>query len=142
MALVYLGLGSNLGDRLENIQNAIHLVSKRISVEKISTIIETDPIGGPPQGKYLNAVLKARTGLSAYKLLKITQGIENVFGRVRTIKNAPRTIDIDILLYDDVHINDEDLIIPHPRMLERTFVMKPLEEIDAPLAKRLEKKYV
>lgn len=141
MALVYLGLGSNLGDRLKNIQNAVALLSKKISVERISTIIETDPVGGPPQEKYLNAVLKAQTDLPARELLEITQEIERSLGRIRTIQNAPRVIDIDILLYGDKNINEKDLIVPHPRMLKRAFVMEPLKEIDASLVKKLEKEY-
>lgn len=141
MALVYLGLGSNLGDRLKNIQNAVALLSKEISVEKISTIIETDPVGGPPQEKYLNAVLKAQTDLPARELLEITQKIESSLGRIRTIQNAPRVIDIDILLYGDKNINEKDLIVPHPRMLKRAFVMEPLMEIDASLAEKLIKEY-
>lgn len=140
MALVYLGLGSNLGDREENIQNAIALLSKKISVERISTIIETDPIGGPPQGKYLNAVIKAHADLSARELLETAQQIEKDMGRIRTIQDAPRIIDIDILLYGDQSINEKDLIVPHPRMLKRAFVMAPLKEIDASLAEKLETK--
>ncbi|MFA6378826.1 MAG: 2-amino-4-hydroxy-6-hydroxymethyldihydropteridine diphosphokinase [Candidatus Omnitrophota bacterium] len=138
MALIYLGLGSNIGDRLKHITEAIRLLSNHIVVDRVSAIIETDPIGGPPQEKYLNAVLKAETSLSAHELLEKTQAIEHVLGRVRTgIQNAPRIIDIDILLYDQQHINDQDLTIPHPRMTTRAFVMKPLEEIDPRLAHSL-----
>jgi len=138
MALVYLGLGSNIGDRLKNIQQAISLIATRMPIECISTIIETDPVGGPPQEKYLNAVIKVKTFLSPQEVLRITQAIQSVIGRVRTsIPNAPRIIDIDILLYGNERINDENLTIPHPRMLERAFVMKPLEEIDPDCAHAL-----
>lgn len=141
MALVYLGLGSNLGDRLKNIQNAVALLSKKITVEKISKIIETDPVGGPPQGKYLNAVIKAQTDLSPRELLEAAQAIEKDMGRIRTVQDAPRIIDIDILLYGHERINEKDLIVPHPKMLKRAFVMKPLNEIDATLVRKLVKEY-
>ncbi len=130
MAVVYLGLGSNLGDRLKNIQDALKFLSGVAMVERVSTIHETEPVGGPPQGKYLNAVAKITTSLSAHQLLKLTQAIEQGLGRIRTVKNAPRTIDIDILTYDNERIDDDQLTIPHPRMLEREFVMKPLSELD------------
>lgn len=137
MAIVYLGLGSNLGDRLKNIQDALKFLSGVAMVERVSTIHETEPVGGPPQGKYLNAVAKITTSLSAHQLLKLTQTIEQRLGRIRTVKNAPRTIDIDILTYDNEHIDDEQLTIPHPRMLEREFVMKPLSELDQKIACQL-----
>lgn len=138
MALAYLGLGSNIGDRQKYIADAIHLLSECATIERVSTIIETDPVGGPSQGKYLNAVLKARTTLSAHTLLDKIQHIEKTLGRTRNgIINAPRTIDIDILLYDDKTICDEHLSIPHPRMKERAFVMEPLKEIDPALAHTL-----
>ncbi|MCX5681384.1 MAG: 2-amino-4-hydroxy-6-hydroxymethyldihydropteridine diphosphokinase [Candidatus Omnitrophica bacterium] len=140
MTLVFLGLGSNIGDRMKNIQNAVNLLSKKISIKKVSTIIETDPVDCPPQEKYLNAVLKASTKLSAHELLETTQKIEKTLGRVRAIRNAPRTIDIDILLYGNERIHDKNLIIPHPRMRNRAFVMNPLNEIDATLAKKITKK--
>ncbi|HOD12251.1 MAG TPA: 2-amino-4-hydroxy-6-hydroxymethyldihydropteridine diphosphokinase, partial [Candidatus Omnitrophota bacterium] len=139
MAVVYLGLGSNLGDRLKNIQDALKFLSGVAMVERVSTIHETEPVGGPPQGKYLNAVAKITTSLSAHQLLKLTQTIEQRLGRIRTVKNAPRTIDIDILTYDNEHIDDDQLTIPHPRMLEREFVMKPLSELDEKVACQLMK---
>jgi 2-amino-4-hydroxy-6-hydroxymethyldihydropteridine diphosphokinase len=143
MALVYLGLGSNIGDRLKNIEQAISLLASKMTVEHASTVIETDPIGGPPQEKYLNAVLKVTTASSPHELLVTTQEIERLMGRQRTsIKNAPRIIDIDILLYGDQRIHDKDLTIPHPRMLMREFVMKPLEELDSTLAHALLKENV
>jgi 2-amino-4-hydroxy-6-hydroxymethyldihydropteridine diphosphokinase len=135
MAVVYLGLGSNIGDRLKNIEKAVSLLSEHVQILRISTPIETDPVGGPPQEKYINAVLKATTLLSARQLLSKTQEIENSAGRIRTpIPNAPRVIDIDILLYNNDRIHENDLIVPHPRMLKRNFVMQPLAEIDQDLA--------
>jgi 2-amino-4-hydroxy-6-hydroxymethyldihydropteridine diphosphokinase len=134
MSIVYLALGSNLGDRLQYIHKAIvELGICGLKVLKLSTIIETDPIGGPAQGKYLNAVLKASTAHSPEELHVITMAVECKLGRVKKINNGPRVIDIDILLYDDIKLVTPKLVIPHPRMCERSFVMRPLEEIDPDL---------
>ena len=131
MAIVYLGLGSNLGDREKNIQNAIRLLNKNhFVVEKLSTIIETDPVGFLEQEKFLNAVLKGHTELSPTDLLSLTQSIEKEIGRQKTFLNGPRVIDIDILLYDEQKIRTPQLTIPHPRMGQRDFVMRPLKEIE------------
>ncbi len=130
MPIVFLGLGSNLGDREKNIRQALELLeADAVIVQKISSIIETDPVGGPQQGLFLNAAAKVETDLSPHDLLRKIHQIEASLGRVRDVKNGPRTIDIDILLYDDRKVNDLDLIIPHPRMRERAFVMRPLGEI-------------
>jgi 2-amino-4-hydroxy-6-hydroxymethyldihydropteridine diphosphokinase len=130
MPTVYLALGSNLGNRLEYIHRSIEeLKDSGLKVMKFSTMIETDPVGGPAQGKYLNAVLKASTAHSPEELHEITQGIERKLGRVKKMFNGPRVIDIDILLYDDIKLITRKLIIPHPRMFERDFVMRPLKEI-------------
>jgi len=135
----YIGLGSNLGDRLANINKAIEYLRENqdIAVEEVSSIIETEPQGGPPQGKFLNAVVKIRTALKPKELLRVLQGIEEKLGRVRNIKNGPRTIDLDILLYGDEKIDEPDLKIPHPRMRERSFVLRPLLEIEPNIFKRL-----
>ena len=138
MSIVYLALGSNLGDRLQYIQKAVEaLKDYGLKVLKLSTVIETDPIGGPVQGKYLNAVLKASTTHSPEELHMMTQAIEYQLGRVKKIIHGPRVIDIDILLYDDIKLVTPKLLIPHPRMLERTFVMRPLEEISPALCASL-----
>lgn len=130
MAIAFLALGSNLGDRRAYIQKALdRLEANRIKVLKLSTIIETDPVGGPLQGKYLNAVVKVATEHSPEFLHRITQAIETRLGRIRKEINGPRVIDIDILLYDDIKLVTPRLMIPHPRMYERLFVMKPLKEI-------------
>lgn len=106
------------------------LSGKGIILEKISSIIETDPVGGPPgQGKFLNAVVKIHTDLSPHALLACLQSIELGLGRVRKEHHGPRTIDLDILFYDDVVIQTPELTIPHPLMHEREFVMNPLNEI-------------
>lgn len=131
MSTVYLALGSNLGDRLQYIQKALEeLKDSGLKIAAISTIIETDPVGGPPQGKYLNAVLKANCPHSPEELHVITQVIEHKLGRVKKEINGPRVIDIDILLFDDIKLTTPRLLIPHPKMLERSFVMRPLEEIE------------
>lgn len=128
---VFIGIGSNLGNRRDNINKALELLKSHsgIVIEKFSSIIETEPIGGPAQGKYLNAVVKIQASLSPKELLKILQDIENQLGRVRAVKNAPRTIDLDILLFGELIFNERCLTIPHPRMFERYFVLKPLLEI-------------
>jgi len=129
---IYLGLGSNLGDRKSNILQAIDKM-KNIGIEilQCSSIIETDPVGGPKQEKFLNAVVKAKTELSPQILLGRLKEIEKKLGRIKTELNGPRTIDIDILLYDNLHVSSDELTIPHPRMFERDFVMEPLREIDS-----------
>jgi|SRR3990167_1637187 len=141
MAEVFLGLGSNLGRREEYIQLAIaELPKNNINVTRISSFLENDAVGGPPQGKFLNVVLEASTELSPEELLTRIQQIETQLGRVRTVANGPRTIDIDILLYDHKKIGLPHLTIPHPRMLERKFVMIPLREIAPQVADKLKQR--
>jgi 2-amino-4-hydroxy-6-hydroxymethyldihydropteridine diphosphokinase len=129
--LCYIGIGSNLGDRLGYIESAIKKLKEtdKIKINKISSIHETEPVGGPKQGKYLNAAIEIDTGLNPKELLARLQNIESQLGRKRTVKNAARTIDLDILLYGNDNIDEPDLKIPHPNMREREFVMKPLKEI-------------
>ena len=136
MATVFLGLGSNLGNRKKNIDRAIQeLESLDIAIEDISTIIETEPVGGPPQNKFLNGVIKTFSNLSPKELLVTVKDIEKRMGRVTTVLNGPRPIDIDILLYDNIKIQTSELTIPHPRMMERDFVMTPLREIEPEIDK-------
>lgn len=130
MAKVYLAFGSNLGDRRGNILEAANrLNSSGVHILRISSLIETDPVGGPLQGPFLNAVALAETELSPRVLLDVCAKIEQALGRLRGIKDGPRTIDLDILMYDDLVMDEPGLIIPHPRMRERDFVMRPLKEI-------------
>lgn len=129
MAEIYLSLGSNLGDRYHNLQQAIELLRKYIAVRKVSSIYETEPMGDEDQGWFLNLVLSATTTLLPRELLQATQGIEQEMGRIKTRINGPRNIDIDILLYDDLVLQESDLILPHPRTTKRAFVMMPLLEI-------------
>lgn len=130
MAIVYLGLGSNIGDRVALIHQATRELEKHgIHILKMSSLIETDPVGGPPQGKYLNAALECKTTLLPEMLLDTIKEIEHSMGRVKSVIDGPRNIDIDILMYDQVKIQLPNLIIPHPRMLTRSFVLIPLKEI-------------
>jgi 2-amino-4-hydroxy-6-hydroxymethyldihydropteridine diphosphokinase len=142
MVTCYIAIGSNLGDRRYFIESAIKKmrILANTKVEKVSSIIETLPQGGPPQGRYLNCVLAIETDLTPYQLLQELQKIESMLGRVRTVVNAPRTIDLDILTYSDICMKEEALCIPHPRMLERDFVMIPLSEIASGLVKKLRSK--
>lgn len=132
MNRVYLSLGSNLGNREENLKKAIHLISQNedIKINRISSIYETEPIGFKEQDWFLNMVIEIETGLEPHVLLNYILNVERNMGRVREIKWGPRIIDIDILLYDDIEIKDRDLQIPHPRMLDRAFVLIPLVEIN------------
>jgi len=126
-----------MGDRRAFLAQAVaEMEESEINVRKISSVIETMPVGGPvAQDKYLNAVLECETDLSPEDLLEILQSIEHKLGRVRTIKDGPRPIDIDILLYDQLQVKTSNLTIPHPRMLKRDFVMVPLKEIAPHIAK-------
>jgi 2-amino-4-hydroxy-6-hydroxymethyldihydropteridine diphosphokinase len=133
VATIYLSLGSNLKDRSAYLTKAIEALKKNITIEKISTIRETEPVGGPPQGRFLNLALKARTHLSPHELLDMIHTIEQSLGRKRAMMDGPRTIDIDILLYGRLSMNTPHLIIPHPRMHQRAFVLDPLKEIEPDL---------
>lgn len=130
MHTLFLALGSNLGDRRQFLRRAIRQISQKVGpVVRASSIYETKPVGYKNQRDFLNMVLHLQTDLKPQVVLKITQKIEHDLGRVRTIKNGPRTIDIDLLLYDRLILKDPDLLIPHPRMHERRFVLEPLAEI-------------
>ncbi|MGH2649981.1 MAG: 2-amino-4-hydroxy-6-hydroxymethyldihydropteridine diphosphokinase, partial [Actinomycetota bacterium] len=123
----YLGLGSNLGDRLANLQRAVELLAAQpgLKVVRSSRVYETDPVGGPPQPDYLNAVVEVETSVSPRELLNVCMEVERGFGRVRDERWGPRTIDIDVLTYDEEEVDDPDLTVPHPRMHERGFVLVP-----------------
>ena len=132
MATSFSSLGSNLGDRLNHLSKAVTALAKqpRIKVIKVSSVYQTKPVGGPEQDDYLNAVVKIQTELSALELLGVTQSIENNEGRVREVRWGPRTLDIDVLTYDDLISADDKLTLPHPRISERAFVLVPFFEID------------
>jgi GTP cyclohydrolase-4 len=129
MATVYLGLGSNLGDRKHNLAQALELMSKHLVVEQVSSIYETEPVGYKDQPLFLNAACRISTGLNPEKLLRLAKKIEAKLGRTPGFPNAPRPIDIDILFYGDEVFNDKELTIPHPHLAERAFVLVPLAEI-------------
>lgn len=131
---VYIALGSNLGDRKKLLKDALEEIQDFASLEKQSRIIETEPIGYKNQPKFLNMVAEISTDLSPIELIFRLQEIEHKMGRKREIENGPRTIDLDILLYNDKIVNQPNLQIPHPRMHQREFVLAPLAEI-APEAK-------
>jgi 2-amino-4-hydroxy-6-hydroxymethyldihydropteridine diphosphokinase len=126
---VYLGLGSNLGDRLANLQAAQDALSPQVILEAVSPIYETAPWGFANQPAFLNQVLQAQTALSPLELLTTLQQIETALGRQPTFRNGPRVIDLDILLYDDLVMDTPDLVIPHPRLAERAFVLAPLADL-------------
>lgn len=131
MAKAYVAFGTNLGDRMENITVALEALD-RVPDTKVlarSHIYETAPWGYLDQPNFLNGVAQIETDLSPAALLGALLGIEAAMGRLRTIKNGPRVIDLDLLLYDDVISNTKELILPHPRMLERAFVLKPLTDL-------------
>jgi len=126
---VYLGLGSNLGDREANLVMALDLLSQRLRIKKVSSVYQTDPLGNVEQPRFLNQVCEAETNLSPQELLMLAKGIERKLGRRLTRPNAPRPMDIDILLYGDKVIDTPELVVPHPRLVERAFVLIPLAEI-------------
>lgn len=132
--IAYLGLGSNLGDRLAYLAGAVAELRELDGELSVSHLYETAPVGGPAgQGPYLNCVVRMETALSPHELLELAHRLENEAGRVRTVRNGPRTLDVDLLLLDDLVIVTEDLVVPHPRMFERSFVLAPLEELDPAL---------
>ena len=128
---VFLGLGSNLGDRDAHLNDAIESLrsTDSIKVTAQSSLLETEPVGNEKQGKFLNAVIEIETTLSPKQLMQTCLDIERQQGRVRGEKWGPRTIDIDILLFSDQLIQDEGLHVPHPEMQNRSFVLIPLVEI-------------
>jgi len=127
----YLGLGSNLGDRFANLQEAINRIGKSfgIRIAAVSPVYETLPVGGPEQPDYLNAVAEVETSLEAQELLNTCLSIEHELGRMRKERWSARTIDIDLLLFGEEHIRTDRLTVPHPRMHERAFVLCPLADI-------------
>lgn len=129
MTIAYLGLGSNLGDRKQNLAQALELVSQQVAVEQLSSIYETEPVGYKQQPLFLNAVCRISTKLSPEQLLGLAKEIEAKLGRIPSFHNAPRLIDIDILFYGDEVVSSRELTIPHPHLAERAFVLVPLAEI-------------
>jgi 2-amino-4-hydroxy-6-hydroxymethyldihydropteridine diphosphokinase len=131
--VAFLGLGSNLGDRLANLQGAVDLLQDEpgLHVTASSRVWETVPVGGPPQPDYLNAVIHVETDLSARDLLDAAHRVEDRLGRDRKERWGARSIDIDVLLFDEETIDESDLVVPHPRLTQRAFVLLPLLELVA-----------
>ena len=130
MSTAYVALGSNLGDREENLRNALkHLEANAVRVVKVSTFIETEPYGVTDQPGFVNAVCQVETKLKPLELLRLLMNIELEMGRVRLRRWGERNIDLDLLLYEDACVVSEELTLPHPDMQNRDFVLLPLAEI-------------
>ena len=131
MSKVVLGLGSNLGDRLENLRFAVDTLRRapKTQVLAVSRVYETEPVGYAEQPDFLNAAVLLETDLSPKTVLGICLGIEAAAGRERTIKDGPRILDLDVLLYENVKSDSFELTLPHPRMLDRAFVLLPLSDL-------------
>jgi len=126
---VYLALGSNLGNRSENLRSAIKNLGKGVKVIKCSQVYETPPWGYEDQPKFLNQVIEVETNLAPSELLEYVKEVEGSIGREKTFRYGPRSIDIDILFYDDMVIDSPPLVIPHARISERAFVLNPLADL-------------
>lgn len=131
MSQAVIGIGTNMGDRLENIKNALDALSllPKAEVIKCSRLYETKPWGYKEQQNFYNCCVLVETSLSPKALLGALLGIEAGLGRIREFKNGPRIIDLDLLLYDDMELSDEELTVPHPRIKERAFVLYPLKDL-------------
>ncbi len=131
LARVFLGVGSNQGDRLRNLTEARRRVRElpQTRLSRCSSVYVTAPVGGPPQQDYFNQVLEIETSLPPRELLSALQDIESRLGRVREVRWGPRTLDLDILWYDGYSTQEADLTLPHPRLEERRFVLEPLAEL-------------
>ena len=130
MNTVYLGLGSNLGEKQKNIETALGVIDETIGeIEVVSSLFQTAPVGFEDQPDFVNGACKLQTPLDVNGVLEKVEIIMKDMGRIRTFTNGPRIIDIDILLFNDQIIESDSLTVPHPRMLERVFVLEPLNEI-------------
>lgn len=131
MNKVYLGIGTNIGDKTQNIKDALDAIAHlpKTSVKKVSCLYETEPWGYTDQDNFYNVCVEIETDLSPNGILGACLGIEAALGRIRTFRYAPRIIDIDVLLYNDLCMYTEELTIPHPRMQERAFVLVPLKDV-------------
>ncbi len=131
MTLAYLGLGSNLGERLANLQQAVDGLGSTagLSVVAVSAVYETEPVGGPQQPAYLNAVVALETQMTPRDLLDVAMRLERAADRVRVERWGPRTLDVDVLIVGDLRVDETDLVVPHPRLLTRGFVRAPLDDV-------------
>jgi 2-amino-4-hydroxy-6-hydroxymethyldihydropteridine diphosphokinase len=143
MNTVYLSIGTNMGEREANLKLAVKLLTKEegVTVEKISSIYETAPVGFIDQAPFLNIAVRLTTDLSSDQMLQLCQKVEQELGRIREFRWGPRIIDLDILLYNHENIETESLIVPHERMFERAFVLVPLMEICTPTTGQLRQAY-
>ncbi|DAC73325.1 MAG TPA: 2-amino-4-hydroxy-6-hydroxymethyldihydropteridine diphosphokinase [Thermoplasmata archaeon] len=130
MTIVYAGLGSNIGDKEKNINNALAFISELYEIKKISHLYLTEPVGNIKQDWFLNCVIEIETGVDPKKLLSSFKDIEQKLGRKKTLKNGPRIIDIDILFYGDLVVKTKNLVIPHPFIQERLFVLQPMMDLN------------
>jgi len=131
MSIAYIGLGSNVGDKADNIKKALEILDQfdGLKIVKVSSFYETEPVGYEDQDWFVNAVAKIETTLTAEQLLSIFKRAEKQIGRKDRVRWGPREIDLDLLFYDQIIVNTNDLIIPHPGLHERAFVLAPLAEI-------------
>jgi 2-amino-4-hydroxy-6-hydroxymethyldihydropteridine diphosphokinase len=126
----FLGLGSNLGDRRAELARAVATLRRHGDVAAVSPLYETEPVGGPAgQGPYLNLVVELSTTDTARQLLERCRALEEAAGRVRTVRHGPRTLDADVLYLEGTEVHEDDLVVPHPRMWERRFVLAPLADL-------------
>lgn len=130
MREIFIGLGTNLGDKKNNLEQAITLMKQKCKILKQSKLYETEPVGYKDQDWFLNCVVEIETELDPLELFDFLQSIEKEMKRIKTVKDGPRVIDLDILFYEDQVINHENLIIPHPRLHERLFVLIPMSDIN------------
>ena len=126
---VYLSLGSNLGDRRANLKRALKLLGESLEIAGVSSVYDTDPVGVGKQPRFLNLMCRVNTDIGPMQLLSFVKGIESSMGRDLSLRNVPRVVDIDIIFYGDIIIESPELVIPHPRMRERAFVLVPFAEI-------------
>ncbi len=129
MANIFIALGTNLGDRHANLDMAITALGMNIDIDKQSKIYQTDPMYVTDQPAFLNMAIAGVTNMTPHQTLDFLKTIEDELGRKQTFKNGPRVIDLDILYYDNILQDDDDLIIPHPRISERDFVLRPMADI-------------
>jgi 2-amino-4-hydroxy-6-hydroxymethyldihydropteridine diphosphokinase len=129
-----LGLGSNIGDRLAHLQGAVTALTDAGRVVAVSPVYETDPVGGPEQADFLNAVVVVDTALTAHALLDLAHATEARFARVRDQRWGPRTLDVDLVAIGDEVIDDSEIVVPHPRAAERAFVLVPWLAVDGEAA--------
>jgi 2-amino-4-hydroxy-6-hydroxymethyldihydropteridine diphosphokinase len=129
MNRVFIGIGSNLGDKIDNCRKAINEITAFAEIVNVSSLYETEPVGNEDQPNFINCAVEIKTDLSPHELLSHLNSVEDKLGRVRGEKWGPRVIDLDIIFYDDLVMKDDDLIIPHPRAHLRRFVLEPICEI-------------